>query len=119
MELLEAEMRRWAVQWDVVGLAETWLDEVSEKMVAVGGYGALCASRKEGTGGGVALLVRDGLSYRERPDLGLFIEGVFESMFVELIREGGRRNDVVGLSIGHPGGIWLDSGVSWPVCWDF
>ena len=29
MELLEAEMRRWAVQWDVVGLAETWLDEES------------------------------------------------------------------------------------------
>jgi hypothetical protein len=30
LELLEAELRVWAVPWDVVGLAETWLDEESE-----------------------------------------------------------------------------------------
>ena len=66
MELLEAEMRRWAVQWDVVGLAETWLDGESEKGLSVRGYGAVCASRKKRAGGGVALLIRDGLAYRER-----------------------------------------------------
>ena len=33
----------------------------------------------------MALLVRDGLIYRERPDLGTFIEGVFESVFVEIV----------------------------------
>ena len=38
LELLEAEMRRWAVQWDAVGLAETWLDEESEKGLAMMGY---------------------------------------------------------------------------------
>ena len=57
MELLEAEMRRWAVPWDVVGLVETWLDEESEKGLAVRGFGAVCASRKRSRGGGVALLV--------------------------------------------------------------
>ena len=93
MELLEAEMRRWAVPWDVVGLAETWLDEESEKGLAVAGYGVVCASRKKKAGGGVALLIRDGLTYRERPDLGTFDEGVFESVFVEIIRGGGRRNE--------------------------
>ena len=31
LEMLEEEMRRWAVQWDVVGLVETWLDVESEK----------------------------------------------------------------------------------------
>ena len=56
MELLEAELRRWGVQWDVVGLAETWLDVESEKGLAVAGYGAVCASRKGRTGGGVAIL---------------------------------------------------------------
>ena len=76
LELLEAEMRRWAVQWDVVGLAETWLDAESEKGVSVRGYGVVCASRKRKAGGGVALLLRDGLTYRERPDLGTFNEGV-------------------------------------------
>ena len=84
LELLEAEMRRWAVPWDVVGLAETWLDEESEKGLAMSGYGVVCASRKESSGGGVALLVRDGLTYRVRPDLGTFHEGSFESVFVEI-----------------------------------
>ena len=104
LEMLEAEMRRWAVQWDVVGLAETWLDAESEKGVAVRGYGVVCASRKEKGGGGVALMIKDGLTYRERPDLGTFNEGVFESVFVEIVRGGGRRNDVVGVIYRPPGG---------------
>ena len=87
LELLEAELRRWTVQWDAVGLAETWLDEESEKRMTVKGFSVVCASRK-GRGGGVALLIRDGLTYRERPDLGTFTEGVFESVFVEIIRGG-------------------------------
>ena len=104
LELLEAEMRRWGVQWDVVGLTETWLDTESEKGMAVRGYGVVCASRKRKAGGGVALMLRDGLTYRERPDLGTFDEGVFESVFVEIVRGGGRRNDVVGVVYRPPGG---------------
>ena len=104
MELLEVELRRWAVQWDVVGLAETWLDPESEKGLSVGGYGVVCASRAVRTGGGVALLLRDGLTYRERPDLGTFDEGAFESVFVEIVRGGGRKNDIVGVVYRPPGG---------------
>ena len=52
----------------------------------------------------MALLVRDGLTYRERPDLGTFTEGVFESVFVEIVRGGGRRNDIVGVIYRPPGG---------------
>ena len=103
MELLEGELRRWGVRWDVVGLAETWLDEESEKNVSLEGYGMVCASRR-GRGGGVALLVRDGLTYRERPDLGTFDEGKFESVFIEVIRGRGRRNDVIGVVYRPPGG---------------
>ena len=84
LEMLEAEMRRWSVQWDVVGLAETWLDAESEKGVTMAGFEVVCASRKVKKGGGVALLIREGLTYRERPDLGTFIEGKFESLFIEV-----------------------------------
>ena len=52
----------------------------------------------------MALLLRDGLTYRERPDLGTFNEGVFESVFVEIVRGGGRRNDIVGSIYRPPGG---------------
>ena len=50
------------------------------------------------------MLLRDRLTYRERPDLGTFDEGVFESIFVEIIRSGGRRNDIVGVIYRPPGG---------------
>ena len=76
LELLEGEMRRWGVAWDAVGLAKTLLDAESEKRVGLSGYGVVCTSRKE-KGGGVAVFVRDGLTYRERSDLGTITEGVF------------------------------------------
>ena len=57
--------------------------------------------------GGVALVLRDRLTYRERPNLGTFTEGVFESLFVEIVRGGGRRNDVVGVVYRPPGGELL------------
>ena len=101
---MQAEVRRWAVEWDVIGLGETWLDEESEKGLTMQGFSAVCASRKQKGGGGVAVLVRDGLTYRERPDLGTFAEGQFESVFIEIIRGGSRKNDLVGVVYRPPGG---------------
>ena len=96
-------MRCWGAAWDVVGLAETWLDGESEVGLSMQGFRPVCASRKQRSGGGVALLVRDGLTFKTRPDLGEFEEGVLESVFVEIIRGGGRRNDVVGAVYRPPG----------------
>ena len=104
LELLEGETRSWGVNWDVVGLAETWLDEVSEKYLSFGGFSAVCASRKHKTGGGVALLVREGITYRERPELSVFIEGVLESVFIEIVRTGEGKRKIVGVIYRPPGG---------------
>ena len=52
LEMLDGELRRWGVKWDIVGLAETWLDEESEKALTMRGYQAVCASRKKKAGGG-------------------------------------------------------------------
>ena len=104
LELLEAEMNRWGVQWDLVGLAETWLDSESEKLVSVKGFSLVSASRRGRIGGGVALLIREGLVYRERGDLSMFLEGVFESTFVEIVRGEGQGNIIVGVVYRPPGG---------------
>ena len=37
------------------------------------------------------MLVKEGVTYRERPDLAIFKEGVLESVFVELVKQGVRR----------------------------
>ena len=50
------------------------------------------------------VLIRDALTYRERPDLWTFIEGQLESVFIEIIRGGGRRNDLVGVVYRPPAG---------------
>ena len=96
-ELLEAEMRRWGVPWDIVGLTETWLDEESEKRFCLQGFKAVCASRRDKGGGGVAILIREGLVYRERRDLGTFKEGIVETLFIELVGRGGQKNDIIGI----------------------
>ena len=64
LELLESELRGWGVGWDIIGLCETWLDSQSEKTISVEGYGLVCASRKLKVGGGVALLVKEGCTYK-------------------------------------------------------
>ena len=104
LELFEAEIRRWGIPWDIIGLAETWLDTESEKLLSVKGFKAVCASRKSKSGGGVAFLIREGLTYRERGDLGQFIEGEFESIFVEIVRGENKRNEIIGVIYRPPGG---------------
>jgi exonuclease III len=47
------------VRWDVVGLAETWLDAENEKGVGMEGYEVVCASCKDKRGGGVAVFIRE------------------------------------------------------------
>ena len=104
LELFEAEIRRWGIPWDIIGLAETWLDAESEKFLNIRGFSAVCASREKKSGGGVALLIKEGLIYRERKDLGVFKEGIIESAFVEMVRGEGRGNEVVGVIYRPPGG---------------
>ena len=104
LELFEAEIRRWGISWDIIGLAETWLDTESEKQLSVKGFKAVCASRRSKSGGGVALLIKEGLIFRERADLGSFKEGIIESVFVEIIRGNNRRNEVIGTVYRPPGG---------------
>ena len=58
LELLEAELRGWGVLFDIVGLAETWLDEASEQLVSLKGYSMVAASRKKKQGGGSGYLCK-------------------------------------------------------------
>ena len=93
---------------------ETWLDEDSKKGMAVRVYRVVCASRKKMARGGEALILRAGLMYREKSYLGTFTEEVFESLSVELLRDGKCRNDIIGFFYRAPGGIRVGSVMRWP-----
>jgi hypothetical protein len=51
----------------------------------------------------VAVFVREVLTYNTRPDLGVFDEGKFELVFIEIVRGRGCRNDIVGVIYRPPG----------------
>ena len=47
------------VQWDIVCVSETWLNEDAEKSRYLDGYTAFFENRNERTGGGVAVYIRN------------------------------------------------------------
>ena len=76
---------------DIILLCETFLSKNTHNMVSVNGYTHLCNYRKEKKGGGVSILVRDGIAYRRRQYLDVFQEGHTESIFTEVKCRYGRQ----------------------------
>ena len=60
-------------------------------MVNINGFTHLCNFRKEIKGGGVSILVRDGIAYRRRQDLDVFEELHTESIFIEVKCRNGKQ----------------------------
>ena len=48
-------------------------------------------------------MIREGMAYRERADISVFVEGLVESLFVEIVRSEGKRNIIVGVVYRPPG----------------
>lgn len=71
--------------FSVIGITETWLGNPNtlHTLYNIPGYNMEHASR-QGRGGGVALYINSSLKYKSRSDLSIFVEGVFESTFIEL-----------------------------------
>ena len=64
-------------------------------MVNVAGYTHVGNYRNTKKGGGVSILIKDGISYKRRQDLDIFQEGETESIFIEIVSKSG-KNIVIG-----------------------
>ena len=60
-------------------------------MVKIPGFTHVSNYRKNKKGGGVTILIRDGISYRRRTDLDVFDEGLTESIFIEVRSKNGKQ----------------------------
>ena len=68
----------------VLLLCETALHDANEALYGITGFDAVYANRKSQQRDGVAIFVRKGLNFSIRPDLSIFSEGKFETLFIEL-----------------------------------
>ena len=83
-------MERLKFKFDIIAVSETHLNATSEKFANINGYKSLFNSRELKGWGGVGLFVRSEMVFLPRPDINILIEGIFESIFVEVVEEGRR-----------------------------
>lgn len=91
---------------DVIMLCETFLraslgEQFIQTACAIPGYDFVCRNRVNKLKGGVAIYINRRYKYKVRHDLSLFIEGEFESIFIELLSK--PRNVIVGEIYRVPG----------------
>ena len=60
-------------------------------MVNIPGFSHICNRRKSKKGGGISILLREGIPYKRRLDLDIFDEGLTESVFVEIRSKHGKK----------------------------
>ena len=76
---------------DLILLCETFLSKQTVNMVNVPGFTHIDNYRKNKKGGGVSILIREGISFKCRQDLEVFEEGQTGSVFIEILNKNGRK----------------------------
>ena len=83
-------------------LCETFLSEKNHSRYALPNFDMVSEYRKNKQRGGVSILIRNGINFIERPDLRIFEEGKFESIFIEIPSKN-MQNVVIGEIYRTPG----------------
>ena len=71
LDKLETYLNTLGFPFSIVALSETWLQDTNCTLYNLPGYSFIEQHRRERTGGGVGLFIKDGIKYFERPDLNL------------------------------------------------
>lgn len=85
------------VKLDFILLCETFLHSGNSNLFQLQGYTFVCRNRSNMARGGVAIYIRDEIEFTERRDLEIYVEGEFESIFIEIENSGSLKpRTVVG-----------------------
>ena len=76
---------------DVILLCETFLGRNTSNMVKIPGFTHVSNFCRNKKGGGVTILIRDGIAFRRRCDLDVFEEGQTESVFIKVKSKSGKQ----------------------------
>ena len=84
-----------AITFSAIGITETWLQNADHN-VDINGYNFIHNHRKNKTGGGVGLYLKNDLQFKNRKDLHFSDANSTESLFIEVIKPQG-KNIIVGV----------------------
>jgi hypothetical protein len=79
----------------VIGVTETWLNDLTSDQVNIPGYNFVSNHRKSKTGGGTGIYLQNCLEYKLHPECSFSDPDVIESLFVEIDVPSG-KNIIVG-----------------------
>lgn len=72
------------VTFTAITITETWANDNNEQFLHIPGYNRILQSRSNKSGGGVAIFIKDHLSFTARKDLNLFNNDFCELLFVDI-----------------------------------
>ncbi len=101
LKLLLSHLEEQDIVLDVVLLCETFLHEGNMHLFKLPGYNLICKNRTHMKGGGVAIYVRSNIAYSLRDDISVFVEGEFETVFIETFAN--NKKTVIGEIYRIPG----------------
>ena len=81
--------------FDFIGISEVYNCDKDTRIFLPGYHSLITRCRDDGPRGGVGLFIKEGISYKIRNDISLFIPHVFESLFIEIISPSA-KNTILG-----------------------
>lgn len=102
LELLVKSFEERAYRLDIIMVCETFINKNNKNVCAIDGYNFEQKFRSSKMGGGVGIYITKSAKYVMRDDLAVFVEGIYESVFIELLNEKG-KNIIVGEVYRVPG----------------
>ena len=84
IRLMLQELKNNNIVFDFILLCETWLRNFNKTKYALQNYAIETKCRETYSRGGVAIYIKKPIQYSVREDLSVFVEGEFESLFIEI-----------------------------------
>ena len=89
------------LDFDVIGITETWLQNSIEYTPFIEGYNFIHKCRSSKAGGGVGIYIKSDVVFKQKPDLDFYESDILESIFVEILRPN-QSNIVIGTIYRQP-----------------
>ena len=98
LQNFENYLQLLSIKFSVIGMTETWLDDTSCLLYSMPNYNFVESHRKNKSGDGVGIFLRDGILYKQSTDLSVFND-CCESSFIEIEKSvfGHEKNVVIGV----------------------